>query len=171
MEGTSYRLQRIIEIQNQLKVEKDRRSKLTRNYKSIVKIINITDNVLSVLAMGLSIAGVGVLSTIVAIPIALATEAVTVATIILFTVGNQFQKRLELKVKKHKEIMILAEEKLNEISKHVSTAFNDDEVISDEEFALVVSQLDDFLRKKEIARTKSNVKILKRIRKVFSVKK
>ena len=44
--------------------------------------------------------------------------------------------------------MILAEEKLNEISKHVLTAFNDDEVISDEEFALVVSQLDDFLRKK-----------------------
>ena len=62
MEGTSYRLQRIIEIQNQLKVEKDRRSKLTRNYKSIVKIINITDNVLSVLAMGLSIAGVGIVS-------------------------------------------------------------------------------------------------------------
>ena len=123
------------------------------------------------MATGLSIVGVGVLSTIAAIPIALATEAVTVATIILFTVGNQFQKRLELKVKKHKEIMILAEEKLNEISKHVSTAFNDDEVISDEEFALVVSQLDDFLRKKEIARTKSNVKILKRIRKVFSVKK
>ena len=88
MEGTSYRFQRIIEIQNQMKVEKDRRSKLTRNYKRIVKIINVTNNVLSVLAMGLSIAGVGVLSTIVAIPIALATEAVTVATIILFTVGN-----------------------------------------------------------------------------------
>ena len=52
-----------------------------------MKIINITDNVLSVLAMGLSIAGVGVLSTIVAIPIALATEAVTVATILLLTVG------------------------------------------------------------------------------------
>ena len=43
--------------------------------------------------------------------------------------------------------MILAEEKLNGISKHVSTAFNDDEVISDEEFALVVSQLDDFFAK------------------------
>ena len=57
--------------------------------------------------------------------------------------------------------MILAEEKLNEISKHVSTAFNDDEVISDDEFALVVTHFDDFLRKKEIARTKSNVKILK----------
>jgi len=169
MDGTSYRLQRIIEIQNQMKVEKDRRSKLTRNYKRIVKIINITDNVLSVLAIRLSIAGVGVLSTIVAIPIALATEAVTVAAILLFTVGNQFQKRLELKAEKHKEIMILAK-KLNEISKHVSTAFND-ETISDEEFALVVSQLDEFLRKKEIARTKSNVKILKRIRKVFSVKK
>ena len=56
----------------------------------------------------------------------------------------------------------MAEEKLNGISKHVSTAFNDDEVISDEEFALVVSQLDDFLRKKEIARMKSNVKVLKR---------
>jgi len=96
MVGTSYRLKRIIEIQNQMKVEKDRRSKLTRNYKRIVKMINITDNVLSVLAMGLSIAGVGVLSTIVAIPVALATEAVTVATIILFTVGNQFQKRFEL---------------------------------------------------------------------------
>ena len=42
--------------------------------------------------------------------------------------------------------MILAEEKLNEISKHVSTAFND-ETISDEEFALVVSQLNDFFAK------------------------
>jgi len=96
MEGTSYRFQRIIEIQNQMKVEKDTRSKLTRNYKRIVKIINITDNVLSVLDMGLSIAGVGVLSTIAAIPIALATEVVTVAAILLFTVGNQFQKLLEL---------------------------------------------------------------------------
>ena len=129
-----------------MKVEKDRRSKLARNCKRIVKIINITDNVLSVLAMGLNITGVGVLSTIVAIPITLATEAVTVAAILLFTVGNQFEKRLELKVEKHKEIMILAEEKLNEISKHVSTALND-ETISDEEFALVVSQLDDFFAK------------------------
>ena len=66
--------------------------------------------------------------------------------------------------------MILAEEKLNEINKHVSTAFNDD-TISDEEFALVVTHFDDFLRKKEISRTKSNVKFLNRIRKVFSVKK
>ena len=103
--------------------------------------------------MLLSIIGVGVLSTIVAIPIALATEAVTVAAILLFTVGNQFQKRLELMAEKHKEIMILAEEKLKEISKHVSTAFNDD-TISDEEFALVVSQLDDFFceRKKLLER-------------------
>ena len=103
MEGTSYRLQRIIEIQKQLKVEKDTRSKLTRNYKRIVKIIDITDNVLSVLATGLSIVGVGVLSTTAAIPIALATEAVTVATIILFTVRNQFQKRFKLKAEKHKD--------------------------------------------------------------------
>jgi len=98
----------------------------------------------------------------------LATETVTVAAIVLFTVGNQFQKRLELKVEKHKEIKLLAEEKLNEIIKHVSTAFND-EAILDEEFTLVLTQLDVFLRKKEIARTKSNVKILKRIRKVFNV--
>ena len=118
------------------------------------------------MATGLSIVGVGVLSTIAAIPVALATEAVTVAAILLFTVGNQFQKRFELKAEKHKEIMILAEEKLNEISKHVSTTFNDDEVIADDEFALVVTHFDDFLRKKKIARTKSNVKILKRIRKV-----
>ena len=92
MEGSSYRLQRIIEIQNQLKIEKDTRSKLATNYKRIVKIINITDNVLSVLAMVLSFVGVGVLSTIVAIPIALATETITVAAIILFKLAISFRK-------------------------------------------------------------------------------
>ena len=97
MEGTSYRLQRIIEIQKQLKVEKDTRSKLTRNYKRIVKIIDITDNVLSVLATGLSIVGVGVLSTTAAIPIALATEAVTVATIILFHSWQSVSEKIQTK--------------------------------------------------------------------------
>ena len=52
------------------------------------------------------------------------------------------------KSRKHHKIKLLADKKLNVISDLVSKAL-DDETISDEEFSLVLSELDKFFDKKE----------------------
>ena len=81
------------------------------------------------------------------------TDASSVSSVslgagLLFIVGGFVSRHLILKAEKHHKIKLLADKKLNIISDLVSKAL-DDETISDEEFSLVLSELDKFFDKKE----------------------
>ena len=67
-DGHIYRLKKIDEIQEILTAERDKRNKLSTTYNRGVNIIGVIDNCLGVSAIGLSITGVGLFSTIVAAP-------------------------------------------------------------------------------------------------------
>jgi len=75
-------------------------------------------------------------------------EAVSLGAGLLSIVGGFVSRHLILKAEKHHKIKLLADNKLNVISDLVSKAL-DNETISDEEFSLVLSELNKFFDKKE----------------------
>ena len=72
--GHDYRLKKITEIQMSLEEERIRRRRLYENYYRIVTWVNNSDAVLIAVSMALGVAGVGLLSTIVAAPVVVALE-------------------------------------------------------------------------------------------------
>ena len=84
------------------------------------------DNCLGVTAIGLGIARVDLLSTIVAAPAVIGMEAVSIVMGLLRVVGNQAIKKLSLKLVKHEKITMLAVSALNTISSFISKASSDD---------------------------------------------
>ena len=61
-DGHIYRLKKIDEIQEILTAERDKRNELSTKYKRGVNIIGVSDNCLGVIAIGLGITGVSLLS-------------------------------------------------------------------------------------------------------------
>ena len=149
----SYRLQKISEIQKEIEHERDKRATLSKKYHRSVRVINAVDDVLVVATMGLGISGIGVLSTIIAAPIAIAMESAALGAGALSIIGHQVNKKLSLKAEKHEKIKTLAEAKLNTISDHISKALKDD-LISDEEYSLILGELEKFSSMKEEIRSK-----------------
>jgi len=147
-----YRLQKIKEIQKELETEKENRKQLEKKYKKGIKAINVVDYILCTSIMGLNMAGVGLLATVVATPAAITTEAISMGAAMLFIISRQINKKLILKIKKHEKIRSLTEELLNKISGNVSTALNDNK-ITDEEFSFILSEVNNFLKTKEKLRT------------------
>jgi len=81
------------------------------------------------------------LSTVIASPAVMVIEAVSLGAGLVFIVGGFVSRCLILKAEKHHKIKLLADKKFNVISDVVSKAL-DDGTISDEEFSLVLSELD-----------------------------
>ena len=98
--------------------------------------------------IGLSTVSVVFLSTVIASPAVTVIEAVSLGAVLLFIVGGFVGRHLILKAEKHRKIKLIADKKFNVIIDLVSKAL-DDETISDEEFSLVLSELDKFFDKKE----------------------
>ena len=92
--------------------------------------MGLIDNCLGVTEIGLSIAGVGLLSTIVAAP------AASIVMRLLRVVGNDAIKKVSLKIEKHEKIVMLAVSALHTISSLISKALSDYS-ISDEEYSLI----------------------------------
>ena len=89
--------------------------------------------------LGLGIGGVGLLSTVVAAPAALGLKIAALCWGLASVLCKFGGLRLQTKAKKHDEILVLAESKLNTISDHISKAL-EDHAISDDEFRLIVSE-------------------------------
>ena len=101
------------------------------------------DTVLSVAGAGLAASGVGVLTTIIAAPVAVGLQARAIACGLLGAGGRFICRRLEAKARKHDQIRVLAISKLNSIADRISTALTDDK-ISKEEFRLILSEVDKY---------------------------
>ena len=156
--GESYRLQKINEIQQLLDCEREKRQKLSKKYHRGVNVINTVDSILVTASMGLGIAGVGLLSTIIAAPVVIAMEGTALGAGCLSIFGKYISRKLYRKAEKHTNIQVLAEAKLNTISDHISKALTDGKV-SDDEFTLILSEMDKFREmKNEIGRkAKTNI--------------
>ena len=141
--GQSYRLREISQLRKRLEDERDKRGQLYKKYRRGVNALDGIDTAMLTASMGLGIGGVGLLTTIVAAPVVLGLEIAAVACRVLGVTGKFVSRRLAAKAKKHNEIRVLAESKLNTIHGHVSDALMDGD-ISDVEFRLIVDEVDKY---------------------------
>ena len=87
--------------------------------------------------------GVGLLTTIIAAPVAIGLQAGAIACGLLGAGGRFICRKLEAKARKHDQIRVLAASKLNSIADRISAALADDK-ISEDEFRLILSEVDKY---------------------------
>ena len=109
--------------------------------------------------MGLSIAGVGILSTVIAVPAVIVMETTALGVGFLGIIAGQFNKMLMRKAEKHEKIIkVIAETKLDTINGLISKALTDNK-ISDEEYTLILSEVIKYRKMKEDVRSKTRTSI------------
>ena len=120
-----FRLQEISRLRKHLEDEKDKRSQLYKKYRRGINVVDAVDAALISASMGMGIGGVGLLTTVIAAPVVLGLEIAALGCGLLGVAGKFIGRRLSVKAKKHDEVRVLAESKLNTIADHVSRALTD----------------------------------------------
>ena len=147
--GETHRLQHVAEVRFRLEQERDFRASMYKKYRRGTSVADGIDTALSVTSVGLAASGVGLLSTIIVAPVAIGLQAGTIMCGLLGggCGGTLVGRRLQAKARKHDLIRGLAESKLNTIADRISVALNDDK-ITEEEFRLILSEVDKYNQKK-----------------------
>ena len=150
--GHSYRLNIIREIQAFLENEIKDRETLSKKYFRGAKIVHTVDNTLITVTIGAEGTGAILMATGVGAPFAgVVTGAVSL-------IGNYFNKKATTKAEKHLKIKTLAAAKLDTILSHVSKAMMDN-FINDEEFKLIIEEMDKYKAMKEEVRSKTKKRL------------
>ena len=156
--GHSYRLKVISDVQKFFEEEINKRDSFSKKYFRMAKIVNMVDNGLIIITIGAEGTGAVLLSTGVGAPFALALGISGVVTGAISLIGNIFSKKATTKAEKHLKIKTLASAKLDTIASHISKALMDD-YISDEEFKLIMSEMDKYKAMKEEIRNNTKKKL------------
>ena len=156
--GHSYRLKIIREIQAFLEEEIKNREAFSKKYFRIAKVVNIVDNALITITIGAGGTGAVLLATGVGVPFALALEISGVVTGAVSLIGNIFSKKATTKAEKHLKIKTLATAKLDTIATHISKALTD-YFISNEEFNLIMEEMNKYKALKEDIRNNTKKKL------------
>ena len=146
--GENHRLRHAAEVKSRLEKERDFRASLYKKYRSGANVVDGLDTALSVASVGLAASGVGLLSIIIAVPVAIGIQA---GAIVCGLLGAGEKHRPEASKKGKKAWCVLAESKINTIADRISTALTDDK-ITDEEFRLILSEVDKFSQMKNAVR-------------------
>ena len=156
--GHSYRLNIIREIQSFLEGEIKNRESISKKYFRMAKVVNTIDNTLITVTIGAEGTGAVLLATGVGSPFALVLGITGVVTGAVSLIGNIFNKKATTKAEKHLKIKTLAPAKLDTIVTYISKAMMDN-FISDEEFKLIMEELDKYKALKEEVRNKTKKKL------------
>ena len=150
-DGQNYRLQKITEIEKTLVKEKEKRKSLYKKYK---RGVNATDGVdTGLISTSVVLAGVGI-----AVPFLIPIQISAVVCGSLGGLVKLVRRKLTTKSKKHYEIKTMAECKLNSIKDLISKSLTDGR-ISENEFKLVLDELEKYNKMKENIKSKNlNVK-------------
>ena len=156
--GHSYRLSVIRDIQKFFEEEIKQREAFSKKYFRIAKVVNMIDNGLITITIGAEGVGAVLLATGAGTPFALALGISGAATGLISLIGNIFSKKATTKAEKHLKIRTLAAAKLDTIVSHISKAMTDD-FISDEEFKLILEEMNKYKTLKEEVRTNTKKKL------------
>lgn len=152
-QAQKYRLQKINEIQTILTDEVVKRTILSKKYHKWVNIVGGVDDVLVGSTVVLEAIAIALLAMAVSAPAIIPIQVLVIGIGSLVTAGSQVKKKLFRKEGKHEKIAACAQDKLSAVSGCISKAL-DDEEISEEEYSLIVSELDKFREMKEQIRAK-----------------
>ena len=156
--GHSYRLNIIREIQAFLEEEIKNREAFSKKYFRMAKVVNMIDNTLITITIGAEGTGAILLATGVGAPFALALGISGAVTGAVSLIGNIFSKKATTKAEKHLKIKTLAIAKLDTITTHISKALTDN-FISDEEFKLIMEEMNKYKALKEEIRNNTKKKL------------
>ena len=156
--GHSYRLKVITDIQKFFEDEIQKRDAISKKYFRVARIINIADNTFIGITVCVEGAGAVVLATGVGAPIGLALGISGAVTGAISLIGNILSKKSTTKAEKHLKIKTLASAKLDTIASHISKALMDD-YISDEEFKLIMEEMNKYKAMKEEIRSNTKKKL------------
>ena len=156
--GHSYRLKVITDVQKFLEEEIQKRDAFSKKYFRVARVVNMIDNSLIVITIGVEGTGAILLSTGVGAPFAVALGISGAVTGGISLIGNIFSKKVTTKAEKHLKIKTLATAKLDTIASHISKALMDD-YISDEEFELIMEEMNKYKAMKEEIRNNTKKKL------------
>ena len=157
--GHLYRLNVITDGQKFLEEEISKREAFSKKYFRVAKYVNVVDSVLIGITVCAEGAGAVLLATGVAAPIALGIGINGVVTGAISLFGNIAVRKTTIRAEKHLKIKMLASSKLDTIASHISKALMDN-YVSDEEFKLIMEELNKYKAMKEEIRsnTKKTIK-------------
>lgn len=151
--GNTFRLKKMGELEKYLKSEINSRRNIYKKYNRAKMIIDGVSAGASVSTVVISAVGVTLISTGIGAVSGLVLECVSALTGMSDMIGIFVSRKLAQKANKHHDIVMVAESKLNTLRTHISKALNDG-VISEEEFKLVVDEVDKYNDLKERIRSK-----------------
>ena len=159
-QGHTYRLKVISDVQKFLEEEISKREAFSKKYFRVARIVSNIDSVLIGITICAEGAGAVLLATGIGAPIALGLGISDAATGAISLFGNIAVRKTTLKAEKHLKIKMTASTKLDTIASHISKAMMDN-YISDEEFKLIMEELNKYKAMKEEIRsdTKKKLKI------------
>ena len=99
--GESHRFQYVAEIRFRLEKERDFRASMYKKYRRRANFADGLNTALSVTSVGLAASGVGLLSTIIAAPVAIGLQAGDIVCGLLGAGGKLVGRRLQAKARKH----------------------------------------------------------------------
>ena len=156
--GHSYRLNVIRDVQKFLEEEIKKREGFSKKYFRIAKVVNIVENVLITVSCGAETTGFILFTTVVGSPVGAALGISGAAIGAISLIGNIFSKKATTKAEKHLKIRTIAATKLDTIASHISKALTDD-FISNEEFNLILDEMNKYKALKEEVRSNTKKKL------------
>ena len=100
-QGHAYRLKVILGIQKFLEAEIEYRNTFSKKYFRIANIVSNVDSFLITATLGSGIAGVVLLSTVVAAPVVVGLEVGAAITGFISLIGNSVVKKTTIRAEKH----------------------------------------------------------------------
>jgi hypothetical protein len=149
-----FRLQKIGELEAFLRSEVEGRSRLHKKYRRAVNILDGTCATLGAACVVTGAAGTGLLASGVGVVLGLVLEGITGVAGLLDVAGVAASRRCSAKAARHEAIRILASAKLNTVHSHISKALEDC-TISDDEYKLILDEVDKYRAMKEEIRKKT----------------
>ena len=156
--GHVYRLKVISDVQKFLETEISKRDAFSKKYFRVARIVSNIDSVLIGITICAEGAGAVLLATGVGSPIALGLGISGAATGAISLLGNIAVKKTTIKAEKHLKIKVAASAKLDTIASHISKAMMDN-YISDDEFKLIMEELNKYKAMKEEIRSNTKKKL------------
>ena len=146
-----FRIAEIRRLKDMLHTEAAKRKKLYKRYKKLNGICIVTSHSFTGVLTVMSLVGIGVFTTAVGSPIAVALELTAAGGGLLSLISNLIAVKFENKAEKHERIGTLALSKANSIDDLVTRALEDNH-ITDVEFQLIMKENEKFNEMKKLLR-------------------
>ena len=138
---------------NFLEEESSKRDTFSKKYFRAAKYVGIVDNVLIGATVCAEVAAAVLMSSGVGSPVTLGLGIGGIVAGATSLISNIIVRKTTIRAEKHLKIKTLASSKLDTIASHVSKALVDD-FVSDEEFRLIMEELNKYKAMKENTKKK-----------------